>query len=201
MLMSMEEIAVKYGNIRSVIHVGAHHGQEVAAYKTAGARQIDLFEPLASNVAVLNARFAVDPDISVHHTALGDYDGQAVMWVASNEGQSSSILMPSMHLTQYPHITFQTSETVPVKRLDDFGFLGADFLAMDVQGYELEVLRGARKTLDNVRMVYCEVNRAEVYENCARVEQLDAFLAEWGFTRVDTDWVGDTWGDALFVRV
>ena len=35
---------------------------------------------------------------------------------------------------------------------------------MDVQGYELEVLKGATKTLEQVDYVYCEVNRDEVYE-------------------------------------
>tara|TARA_B100000965_G_scaffold362182_1_gene344050 strand:- start:137 stop:385 length:249 start_codon:yes stop_codon:yes gene_type:complete len=71
---------------------------------------------------------------------------------------------------------------------------------MDVQGYELEVLKGATETLKNINYVYCEVNRDEVYENNAYVEEIDEFLAGYGMERVETNWAGDIWGDALYIR-
>ena len=75
-----------------------------------------------------------------------------------------------------------------------------NFINMDVQGYELEVLKGATKTLEKVDYVYCEVNRDEVYENNAYVEELDEFLAQYNMERVMTSWEGQIWGDALYVR-
>ena len=45
-----------------------------------------------------------------------------------------------------------------------------------------------------------EVNRDEVYKNCARVEQLDEFLLTYGFERVETTWDGETWGDAFYIK-
>ena len=71
---------------------------------------------------------------------------------------------------------------------------------MDVQGYELEVLKGGLETLHQVDYVYCEVNRDEVYENNAYVEEIDKFLSDYNMTRVETDWAGDIWGDALYIR-
>ena len=71
---------------------------------------------------------------------------------------------------------------------------------MDVQGYELEVLKGGTKTLEKVDYVYCEVNRDEVYENNAYVEELDEFLKGYNMERVMTSWEGQIWGDALYVR-
>jgi len=71
---------------------------------------------------------------------------------------------------------------------------------MDVQGYELEVLKGGLETLKQVDYVYCEVNRDEVYENNAYVEEIDKFLSDYDMTRVETDWAGDIWGDALYIR-
>jgi hypothetical protein len=71
---------------------------------------------------------------------------------------------------------------------------------MDVQGYELEVLKGASKFLSHIQFIYCEVNRAEVYEGCPMIEEIDQFLGEYNFERVDTNWAGDTWGDALYVK-
>jgi viroplasmin and RNaseH domain-containing protein len=56
------------------------------------------------------------------------------------------------------------------------------------------------ETLKHVDYVYCEVNRDEVYENNAYIEELDEFLSEYEMDRVETDWSGGIWGDALYVR-
>jgi hypothetical protein len=45
-----------------------------------------------------------------------------------------------------------------------------------------------------------EINRDEVYENCARIEELINFLSPYGFKLVETDWVGNSWGDGLFIK-
>jgi hypothetical protein len=45
-----------------------------------------------------------------------------------------------------------------------------------------------------------EVNRDEVYRNCAKIEELDNFLSSYGFVRVETTWDGGTWGDAFYKK-
>ena len=45
-----------------------------------------------------------------------------------------------------------------------------------------------------------EVNRVDVYKNCAKVDELDEFLKSFGFIRVETTWDGITWGDALYIK-
>ena len=52
---------------------------------------------------------------------------------------------------------------------------------IDVQGYELEVLKGSRETITNISGILTEVNRDELYSNCDRVEQLDDFLKNFDF--------------------
>jgi hypothetical protein len=72
---------------------------------------------------------------------------------------------------------------------------------MDVQGYELEVLKGAKNTLNHIDYVYCEVNRAEIYENNAYIEDIDKFLLQYSFERIETNWWKDhDWGDALYTK-
>jgi hypothetical protein len=83
---------------------------------------------------------------------------------------------------------------------DSFQIEGCNFLNIDVQGFELEVLKGSKKTLRGVNYIYSEVNRAETYENCAQIGDMDEFLLFNGFNRVETIWSGGIWGDALWIR-
>ena len=44
---------------------------------------------------------------------------------------------------------------VQIKKMDDFNFVNIDFIKIDVQGYEYEVLKGAKKTLINSKPILC----------------------------------------------
>jgi len=202
MLISLSEMITKYNmNIKGVIHIGAHYGEEVPEYIKNGISEIHLFEPLSENYKILMNNLQ---DLKInwrsYNTALGSESERVTMFVSDNEQQSSSILSPKDHLTHHPNVRFPTTEEVVVNTLDSFEIENCNFINMDVQGYELEVLKGATKTLEHVDYVYCEVNRAEVYENNAFVEEIDAFLSQYNMIRVETDWAGEIWGDALYVR-
>ena len=73
-------------------------------------------------------------------------------------------------------------------------------LNIDVQGYELEVLKGAGDILGCIQLMILEVNVAEVYENCVLVDELDEFLQGYNFQRVGTYWQSASWGDAIYVK-
>jgi len=202
MLISFTNLKRKYNmNIKGIIHVGAHYGEEISEYIDNGIQDIILFEPLVENFDVLSKKVkTLNANIEGHQVALGSKKGDATMYVSDNEKQSSSVLKPKVHLTHHPHVKFPSTEEVEVHLLDDYNSKDYNFINMDVQGYELEVLKGGTKTLEHVDYVYCEVNRDEVYENNAYVEELDEFLSGYNMKRVETDWAGDIWGDALYIR-
>ena len=202
MLISFKDLVKKYGMIiTGVIHVGGHYGEELQDYIDEGIQDIVLFEPLNENFDILKEKAEnLNANIVGHQVALGPEKGTATMYVSDNEKQSSSILKPKVHLTHHPHVKFPETEEVEVGRMDDYHTGNYNFLNMDVQGYELEVLKGATETLKGVNYVYCEVNRDEVYENNAYVEAIDEFLANYGMERVETDWEGEIWGDALYIK-
>lgn len=202
MLISFSAIKQKYQmNITGIIHVGGHFGEEIHEYVNNGILDIVIFEPLEKNFEILEKNVSgFNANIIGHQVALGSKELDLDMYVSSNNGLSSSLLKPKKHLTQYTDITFEEKEKVEVKTLDSYSFTGYNFINMDVQGYELEVLKGGSKTLENVDYVYCEVNRDEVYENNAYIEEIDEFLLKYNMQRVETDWQGDTWGDALYIK-
>ena len=202
MLLSFTALKRKYNmNIKGIIHVGAHYGEELSEYVSNGIQDIILFEPISENFDILSDKVKdLNANIEGHQVALGSERGEFTMYVSDNEKQSSSILKPKVHLTHHPHVKFPSTETVEVHLLDDYDSKDYNFINMDVQGYELEVLKGGTKTLEHVDYVYCEVNRDEVYEDNAMIEELDEFLSSYNMKRVETDWAGGIWGDALYIR-
>jgi hypothetical protein len=62
------------------------------------------------------------------------------------------------------------------------------------------VFKGAFETLKNIDYIISEVNKDEVYENCAHVDDLDSYLNQFNFQRVETNWIGGTWGDAFYIK-
>ena len=202
MIISFSDIVKKYNmNINGIIHIGAHYGEEIADYISEGIQNIILFEPLSDNFDILHENCQnLNANIEAYQVALGSEPREATMYVSDNEKQSSSILKPKVHLSHHPDVKFPSKEEVEVHLLDGYDCHNYNFLNMDVQGYELEVLKGGSETLKHIDYVYCEVNRDEVYENNAYIGELDEYLANYNMGRVETVWSGGIWGDALYIK-
>ena len=206
MLISFRQLKQKYDmNISGVIHIGAHFGEEAKDYIDNGITEMVFFEPLSESLKVLEENLsyiANDANVMIYPVALGNETKDVEMYVSNRDRMCSSILKPKVVLEQYPDITFDERETVEMMRLDDtdLEFDKFNFLNIDVQGYELEVLKGGAKVLEGIDYIYTEINRAEVYENTPHVDELDTYLKPYGFIRVESDWTGDTWGDGLYIK-
>jgi FkbM family methyltransferase len=203
MILEFEDLFKKYNmNISGVIHIGAHYGEEVSNYVNLGIDDIVLFEPLKENFEVLKNNVSeLNANITGYCVALGNKNQNVNMFLSSNNLESSSVLKPKIHLNLHPEVVFSGEESVEMKRLDDFSFENYNFINLDVQGYEMEVLKGAEKTLENIDYLYCEVNRNEVYEGNAYIEEIDNYLSNYNMRRVETFWWYDgPWGDALYIK-
>ena len=202
MLLDFNLLKQKYAmGITGIIHIGGHHGQEFKTYEENNISNVVFFEPVPSTFKILEQN--IGDKAILHNVALGNENKKVEMFIeTANQGQSSSILEPGIHTRQYPHITFDSKLEVDMVRLDDFlvGPTDYNFINIDVQGYELEVMKGATNILENIDYIMSEVNRDEVYINCSKVNELDSFLSDFGFSRVETTWDGLTWGDALYVK-
>ena len=187
--------------LESVCHIGAHRGQEAESYNRFGVSKAIFIEPIPEIFSELTNVLRGYPNYSALNFAVGNENRQVRLNLASNEFQSSSILFPDLHLKEAPNVTFTESIMVPMRRLDyllskeDF----PEYLIIDVQGYELQVLMGAVESLDNAKFLFLEVNRKRTYFGCATIEEIDTYLEKFGFVRVLTRW-WTIWGDALFVK-
>jgi len=190
--------------MRGIIHIGAHYGQEYADYIKYGMRDIIFIEPLIANYTKLLELTPKDAGIKTFNMALGNTTGTIDMFVeTANSGMSSSILEPGTHLETYPFITFDTKETVKIDKLDNIEFDRSlyNVLNIDVQGYELEVLKGSEDTLKYIDAIFTEINVGEVYKGCGKLEDLDAFLIPRGYKRAFTNIYDKIlYGDAIYVK-
>jgi FkbM family methyltransferase len=204
MLLNLTHLIRKHGlKIKGVIHVGAHFGEEDKEYLQHGIYLRHYFEPCAKAFKVLKHNIHSSgrhEQAYLYECALGsEMSTEVLMNVEShNKGQSNSILKPKTHLRHYPLIQFNDTEVVSMITLDSVGINNCNLLNMDVQGYELEVLKGGVHTLQHIDYVYTEVNTYEVYEGCAKLHELDEFLKD--FDRIEMQLTGQGWGDALYVR-
>jgi len=204
MLFNFKNLQQNYNlHVKNIIHVGGHFGNEIAMYKDLWpACFIQIFEPHPETYKKLTLTANTYKDITCHNLALGSQKTQMTMYVEqNNNGQSNSLLKPKLHIEQYPHIVFNNTVEVEVNTLDSFNLNQTyNFLNIDVQGFELEVLKGSKNTLLNIDYIICEVNNTELYENCCKVHEVDEFLRTYNFVRTETVWTGTTWGDALYIK-
>jgi FkbM family methyltransferase len=169
----------------TVIDVGANKGQFALAARRALPQAIlHAFEVLPGPLAILRRNLSGDAHFTAHALALSDAAGEAKFHVASRE-DSSSLL--GVGAAQEAVFDVREARAIRVKtaRLDDLGLVetcpGPILLKLDVQGAELQVLRGAEGVLDRIALIYVECSYVELYEGQALFPEVRAWLEARGF--------------------
>jgi FkbM family methyltransferase len=148
--------------------------------------KIEAFEPLAMHADGFRRWTAAWPtDIRLHACALGKTEGNATMHVM-DFSDASSLLPATAECMSAFHFKARAEQIVPVVPLDILVARDKlslpDLIKLDVQGYELEVLRGATICLGHARAVLCEVSFQKLYSGQALFHEVLSFLASHGFT-------------------
>lgn len=192
MLISVPELQALGVNPNRVLHIGAHHGEESQAYADAGwsVVWVEAQEHLA--------RYLVDAGHNVINAAVWS-EAKALPFYETSNGQSSSMLPLGAHLEHYPDITVTRTYVVDTTTIDALN-VDADFINLDIQGAELEALKGATRTLTNVRWIYTEISTAELYIGQVLEPELNEWLHARGFEQVLRKVTPYSWGDALYLR-
>jgi len=205
MLIPVEEL-VRIFKVQpnGVLHVGAHMAEEAPMYEEyqwQGSSKIYWVE----SQQALADELSKNLDKSVHDVTCAtvwNASGLRLQFKHTNNSQSSSLLDLHLHSQKYPGIIVDHSYEVITTRLDEIFTIGEfDFVALDIQGAELRALEGLGELLKGVKWIYSEVNKVELYKDCALVWDIDKFLGNLGFRRVATRWAFRSgWGDALWMQ-
>jgi FkbM family methyltransferase len=191
---------------RGVLHVGAHEGQERDWYKAQGFTKVLWFEPNTKICGVLQQNIKNYENQICFNVGIHDELTKATLHLSNNNGESSSILELGTHTKSHPKVKYVGEQEISLTRMDDFFIWGdydmADFnfLNIDVQGVELNVLKSFGDMLGELDYIYMEVNAEEVYKGCALLPVVDEYLRRYGFLRIAMKMTRANWGDAFYKR-
>jgi len=200
--------------VETVFDVGAYNGSSAARYrKLFPAAKVYAFEPFEASYNELAAVAASSGGMILpFRAAVGAKSGTANLHV-NESAQTNSILANDpgqKRIFDIPEMRPVSQSPVDVVTLDGFcdehAISRIDLLKMDIQGFELQALRGGQRLLERraIRLIFCEVNFAPLYDGQAFYHDVAAYLAGFGYElyglysmyRVHTGALG--WADAIF---
>ena len=203
MLIPVSELVTDFElKVNGVLHVGAHLAEESAEYERFNWTPVIWIEAQENLVKTLRQKLEPKGNKIIEAAVLDQNNIELVLNISSNS-QSTSLLQFGTHSESYPSVKITDQVVVKTKRLDSLIDKNQmpNFINLDIQGVELKALHGLGKLIDEVKYIYTEVNRIEVYKNCTLIRELDIFLRSKGFKRIATRWHWlEGWGDALYAR-
>ncbi len=177
---------LKPSEINVIYDIGANVGTWTLLAKSIFPQaEVHAFEPLQQHSVAFRATTRSLSNVHLHQIALGDCDGHAEMNVMSFS-DASSILHMQPEISEKHGIKAESIEKVPLERLDGFierkNLPNPDIIKLDIQGYELVALTGAKAALNCSKAVITEVSFCNFYSGQADFHKLVSFLADHGFS-------------------
>jgi len=194
----------------TLIDVGANDGDFIRAVThLAKPAAVIAFEPLPACQQVLTPLLASIRAGKLIGAAVGATPGEVELNCTSNPKMSSALPPRPGIEAFYANGDYSVVQKlkVPIVRLDDeiLTDCHVGLLKIDVQGYEMEVLRGAVRTLRQTDGLLIEINYTPHYEGAVGFDDLHAFLTTAGFHLygISAPYCDDNrplWADAMYVR-
>lgn len=181
--LELIEIA-RFLGIQSIYDIGANVGTwTLLAKAVIPQATVEAFEPLSKHHSGFQNSLRGVSGVTLHQIALGPENTTASLRVTNFSDASSLLPLADASRSQ-----FGLKETVfvptTVRKLDDYQSEASipkpDLIKLDVQGYELEVLKGATSCLRSTKAVIAEVSFEQYYHGQCSFDELVSFLAGFG---------------------
>ena len=188
-MFSLSEILGEASPSINVLDIGAMIEGEPRYFSIyqAGAANLTLIEPNENEVGLLHKVFGDAPRYL--HCFLGD-GSSATLHLTRYPGCASFFTPDPTVIDNFVAIdtgsggNFEVEKTMTVEttRLDDISpEVEADYVKIDVQGSELQILENATKTLEQVLIIEAEVEFLPIYKDQPLFGDLQIFMRSQGF--------------------
>ncbi|HVE76716.1 MAG TPA: FkbM family methyltransferase [Actinomycetota bacterium] len=178
--------------------------------------RVDSFEPFPSNVRRIKANMDLNRMtwINLNAVAVGAKSGKQFFVPPSDEAAGG---LPFLrHCTSVGYLTKESNVgalEVPQVTLDEYadttGVRDLAFIKMDIEGSEVDALRGGRAVIDRFRPILAvEYNRSTLERAGSSIEELDELIESYDYDRflydnrmrklVLTEWSGKPDPEAVF---
>jgi FkbM family methyltransferase len=160
--------------------VGAHVGNRVRALRRLGARVVAV-EPQAAPLSVLRRLYRSDPGVTIVPAACGSQTGERVLHVSEASPTLSTLseswISKAGHADNFRGISWDTEERVSVTTLDalmaEHGT--PDFVKIDVEGFEADVLAGLSSALPLLSFEFLPASIDVAIHCIDRLEELGSY--------------------------
>lgn len=179
---------IKHFAINTIFDVGANAGQYAEQVRLLGYKnRIISFEPLSDAFNILSRKAKSDNLWTAYNYALGDKSAKSVINIAGNSGSSSILEMLPAHLNSAPESQYIGTQEIEIRTFDsifnEFSNPNENImLKIDTQGFEKNVILGAKNNLKNIKIIQLEMSLISLYQNEIVFEEMLAFMDSLGFT-------------------
>lgn len=174
---TLEFLKLHYKEFEHVVDIGTNIGNHMLYYcSNLGAQRVYCFEPNQFNREVLEKNIELNhlqKKVTVYPYAVGAEKGKGVQ-------SNFSLGNTGMNRVDKVEAGKDTAEAIEIRSLDEFDLTQIDFLKIDVEGFETDVLLGAAATLQRCKPVVL----IEVFEKSR--EQVDTMMQQYGFRKLIT---------------
>jgi len=205
---------LNYYNIDIVLDVGANIGQYGSELRDLGYKnEIISFEPLESAYKDLEKKSHLDSKWNAFNYGLGSKEGSMQINIAENSYSSSILEILPKHTDISPTSNYVSRESIKIKTLDSVfnNFCDSSsniYMKIDTQGFEKEVLSGAKASLKKINLLQIEMSLVPLYKNEASFNEMLEFLTKNHYQLIgfESGFVDHTSGellqvDGLFKRI
>lgn len=189
-----------------ILEAGACDGRDTLQMASLWPQsQIHSFEPIPELYKAAQSKLTGKKNVNFYPFALSERTGSVQFHVSSGTSNgSSSILSPLKHLEVHPEVKFNSTVEVMAYNIDDWatlnGIMSIDFMWLDMQGAEYNVLRASPRILSTTKVIFTEVSLIETYKDVILYPQYKQWLEGHGFSVVFEDLPYRDMGNVLFVR-